>query len=70
MCCVPENTGCYLRPHVHPGMGVRMAFRPHFFHRRYFSREETTDELKEYLKELEQELKGVRERISELEKEK
>jgi predicted nucleic acid-binding Zn-ribbon protein len=39
-------------------------------HHRYYSREETLEELKEYMGELEKELQWVRERITELEKKK
>jgi len=69
MCCTPRETcGCF-HPHSHPVPGRPVEYRL-FLHRRYYSRGEILEEFKAYMEELEKELKGVREKISELEKKK
>ncbi|MCA1813945.1 MAG: DUF5320 domain-containing protein [Halobacteriales archaeon] len=50
-------------------MGYGNACGPGWGGRRYFSREERQAWLKEYAEELENELKGVKERLKELEAE-
>jgi hypothetical protein len=69
MCCTPRETcGCF-HQHPHPDPGRPFEYQP-FLHRRYYSGEEVLKELNTYMEELEKELKGVREKISELEKKK
>ena len=69
MCCEPRVTcGCF-HPHPYSVMGRPFEHRS-LLHHRYYSREDTLEELKEDMGELEKELQWVRERISELEKKK
>jgi hypothetical protein len=59
----------YFHPYPYPVPGRPVEYRL-FLHRRYYSRGEILEELKAYMEELEKDLKGVREKFSELEKKK
>ncbi|MBC7083397.1 MAG: hypothetical protein H5T95_07895 [Firmicutes bacterium] len=66
MCC--EGHAYHHGAREHAGGGCCCHAEPRYFHRRFFSREETLGMLKDYLEDLKAEVREVERRIECLEK--